>query len=62
MPKSSNLPANQPEILKGWQQISAFFGEPVSVIQRWASEGMPVRHEGRFVVADSEELTDWLGK
>jgi hypothetical protein len=48
--------------LKGWQQISSFFGEPVSVIQRWASEGMPVQRQGRLVVANSEDLTAWLGK
>ena len=30
-----------PDELKGWQQIAAFLGEPTSVIQRWASEGMP---------------------
>jgi hypothetical protein len=42
--KKKQQPA--PEILKGWQQISAFLGEPASVVQRWATEGMPVRLSG----------------
>jgi hypothetical protein len=48
--------------LKGWQQIAAFLGEPTSVIQRWASEGMPVRRQGRFVSTTPQELNDWMGK
>ena len=52
----------QPDVLKGWQQIAAFLGEPTSVVQRWASEGMPVRREGRLVTTTSKELTEWMGK
>jgi hypothetical protein len=37
-------------------------GEPVSVVQRWASEGMPLRKEGRFVSTTPDELNSWLGK
>ena len=48
--------------LKGWQAIASFLGEPVSVVQRWANEGMPVRREGRFVSTSPEELNAWLGK
>ena len=48
--------------LKGWQQIAAFLGEPTSVAQRWASEGMPVRRQGRFVSTTPQELNDWMGK
>jgi hypothetical protein len=48
--------------LKGWQEIAAFLGEPVSVVHRWAAEGMPVRREGRFVSTSTEELNGWLGK
>jgi hypothetical protein len=63
MPK---LPANKktavPQTLKGWQQISAFLGEPPSVVQRWASDGMPVRKQGRYVETTPEELNAWLGK
>jgi hypothetical protein len=49
-------------VLKGWQEIAAFLGEPVSVVQRWAAEGMPYRREGRFVSTTVDELNQWLGK
>src|SRR5260370_18119152 len=48
--------------LKGWQEIGGFLGEPLSVVQRWAAEGMPVRREGRFVSTSPGELNAWLGK
>jgi phage terminase Nu1 subunit (DNA packaging protein) len=56
--------AKQKEVkaLKGWQQIAAFLGEPTSVVQRWASEGMPVTKQGRFVTAMPDELNSWLGR
>lgn len=47
--------------LKGWKQIASFLGEPVSVVQRWASEGMPPRRQGRFVATTAKELNDWIG-
>ena len=50
------------EKLVGWQQIAAFLGEPTSVVQRWASDGMPVRKLGRYVETTSDELNAWLGK
>jgi hypothetical protein len=53
---------SQPEILKGWRQIGVFLGEPTSVVQRWASDGMPVRRQGRFVSTTPEGLNAWLGK
>jgi hypothetical protein len=53
---------SQPELLKGWQQIAAFLGEPSSVVQRWAADGMPVRKQGRYVETTPEELNAWLGK
>jgi hypothetical protein len=55
-------PKEQAKILKGWQQIGAFLGEPPSVVQRWASEGMPVRKQGRYVETTPEELNAWLGR
>ena len=64
MPRRKIRPVSsepQSEELKGWQQIAAFLGEPVGVVQRWASEGMPVRREGRFVTTTTEELNSWLG-
>src|SRR5437667_9773961 len=63
MPKRAReTPKTEQETLKGWQQISAFLGEPSSVVQRWAAEGMPVRKQGRYVETTSEELNAWLGK
>jgi hypothetical protein len=55
-----NTPVSQ--ALKGWEKISAFLGEPTSVAQRWASDGMPVRRQGRYVEITPEELNAWLGK
>jgi hypothetical protein len=52
----------QPEMLKGWQQIAAYLGHPAAVVQRWASEGMPLRRQGRFVTITPEELNAWLGR
>src|ERR1700716_1203413 len=65
MPKHDKRGAaskSQPEALKGLQQISDFLGEPQSVVQRWATEGMPVHKEGRFVSTSVEGLNAWLGK
>jgi hypothetical protein len=52
----------EPDILKGWQQIAAFLGQPVSVAQRWATEGMPVKRQGRYVESSRKELNGWLGR
>jgi hypothetical protein len=51
-----------PITLKGWQQIAGFLGEPVSVVHRWATEGMPVHREGRFVTTSPADLNAWLGR
>jgi hypothetical protein len=59
---STNKKQDAPAILKGWQQIAAFLGEPISVVQRWAVEGMPVHREGRFVSTSPEDLNAWLGQ
>ena len=48
--------------LQGWKDIAAFLVQPVSTAQRWANSGMPVRREGRYTVADREELSRWLGR
>jgi hypothetical protein len=48
--------------LTGWKQIEAFLGHPAAVVQRWASEGMPVRRQGRFVTTTPKELNAWLGR
>jgi hypothetical protein len=59
--KSDQPDESSSQMLKGWPQIAAFLGEPVSVVQRWANEGMPVRKQGRFVSTTSKELNEWLG-
>ena len=61
MRKSAKQNENHPKALTGWQEIAAFLGEPISVVQRWASDGMPVHREGRFVSTTPDELNVWLG-
>jgi phage terminase Nu1 subunit (DNA packaging protein) len=61
MPKRKKAERN-PDMLKSWQQIAAFLGQTVSVAQRWASEGMPVRRQGGYVESSREELNRWLGR
>jgi hypothetical protein len=53
------LPSKASE-LRGWQSIARFLGMPNSTAHRWAKEGMPVRREGRNVVANPAELNQWL--
>lgn len=48
--------------LSGWKAIAEFLAIPSATAQRWAKSGMPVRREGRFTVADAEELRGWLGR
>ena len=63
MPKTSKARAEaqaRPETLKGWKEIAAYLGEPVSVVKRWALEGMPVVEQGRLVTTSPEQLDIWL--
>lgn len=62
MRKSAKTKPTSAAVLKGWKQVAAFLGHPSAVVQRWASEGMPVRREGRFVITTPDELNAWLGK
>jgi len=48
--------------LKGWTAIARYLGIPIATAHRWASEGMPVRREGRFTLADREAVSAWLGR
>lgn len=59
---SKSKASSEADVLKGWRQIANFLGEPTSVVERWASEGMPVRRQGRSVTATAKELNDWMGK
>jgi hypothetical protein len=54
--------SNQQALLKGWAAIAKFLGLSPASAQRWAKEGMPIRREGRFTVADPGELQAWLGR
>lgn len=58
--KVRTRPESQPETLKGWTEIAAFLSEPVSVVKRWAAEGMPVSTQGRFVSTSPAALNAWL--
>lgn len=48
--------------LKGWKAIAEFLAIPASTAHRWAQDGMPVRKEGRLMVAHAKELSAWLGR
>ena len=58
----SSTEVGLPDLLKGWKQIADLLGQSVSIAQRWAGTGMPVRREGRSVTALASELTAWLGR
>lgn len=58
--KSATSPPNASSDLRGWPAIAQFLSMPHSTAHRWAKEGMPVRREGRNVVANPEELNQWL--
>lgn len=60
MPKKK--PATAPTSLKGWKAIASYLGLTPATAQRWAEDGMPVKREGRFTVADPAELQAWLGR
>jgi hypothetical protein len=59
--KRKSAENKSPSRLKGWKAIAEFLGQTPSVAQRWHKEGMPVTIEGRFVHAEAEELTRWVG-
>lgn len=48
-------------LLKGWTAIAKFLGTSPASAQGWAKQGMPVKREGRFTIADSAEVQAWLG-
>jgi len=61
-PKKKNKAVVEEAVLKGWKPIAAYLGIPPATAQRWAGEGMPVRREGRFTVADRDAISAWLGR
>src|SRR2546423_1904597 len=60
-PRKSEPKKNEGQ-LQGWKDIAAFLAQSVSTAQHWAKSGMPVRREGRYTVANREELSRWLGR
>ena len=60
--KSKRPKSQESSLLQGWTAIAGFLGLPRATAQRWAKSGMPVRKQGRFTVADKEELQQWLGR
>jgi len=60
--RSKKKAASSEEVLKGWTAIARYLGIPVATAHRWAGEGMPVRREGRFTVADRNAISAWLGR
>jgi len=48
MPTPKGLRSENDSTLKGWKEIAEFLGEPVSVVTRWGTEGMPLREQGRL--------------
>src|SRR4051795_12562993 len=64
MSKSRKSAVAQPTVekLKGWKAIGDYLGIGAATAQRWAKSGMPVKREGRYTVADPEEVRQWLGR
>jgi hypothetical protein len=60
--KATETPVLIDGILMGWPSIAKYLGQPVSVVQRWAKNGMPVERKGRSMTARPGELSRWLGK
>src|ERR1051326_7533973 len=55
-------PAEPPVTLKGWKAIGEYLGIGTAAAQRWAQGGMPIRREGRFTVANADDIPHWLGR
>ncbi len=60
--KRKATPKPQSIQLKGWKGIADYLGIGTSAAQRWAKGGMPVTRDGRFAIANEDELRAWLGR
>ncbi len=58
--RNRKKPKPESDALKGWQEIAASLGQPLSVAQRWADSGVPVKKRGRYVYSSREQLNRWL--
>ena len=56
----AEVTARNSAALRGWPAIAELLGMPSSTAHRWAKEGMPVRRDGRNVVASPDELNQWV--
>ena len=59
MAKKRTAPATA---LKGWTALAKFMGTTPASAQTWAKQGMPVKREGRFTIADPAVVQAWLGQ
>jgi hypothetical protein len=62
MTRKNTKKAPQDGKLKGWKAIATYLGISASAAQRWGENGMPVKREGRLMVAEPEELRSWVGR
>jgi phage terminase Nu1 subunit (DNA packaging protein) len=46
----------------GWTAIAKFLSTSPASAQTWVKQGMPVKREGRFTIADPREVQAWLGR
>ncbi len=60
--KSAKPREQPPEKLQGWKTIAEYLGVSQATAEHWAKTGMPVKRQGRYTVADPNELRQWLGK
>ncbi len=60
--RSNKTQPCEDDLLKGWKAIGTYLGIPAATAHRWAEEGMPVRREGRSMVADCDAINAWLGR
>jgi hypothetical protein len=60
--KKGGTQQQPPETLKGWKAIGEYLGIGAATAQRWAKSGMPVKREGRYMVAEPDDISSWLGR
>ncbi len=61
-PKTAKPKEAPPKKLQDWKAITSYLGVSRATAEHWAKTGMPVKRQGRYTVADTKELRQWLGK